>query len=121
MAPAERTVYVAKVSLILQPATRRSGAYRADYAVKVFPFFFYNEHGQISIEASDDQLHQLERGETVSFIGHAANTNGKDHRIEGRAIPDAAGADHGRIKVQVWVTKKIVITFNTVYRFTGKE
>ncbi len=119
--PTERLIYLASVSLNIQPAARRDGVYRAAYVVKVFPFFFYNEHGEISIEVSNDQLHQLERGETVSFTGHAANSAGKDHRIEGRAVPDDGGTDHGRIKVQVWASKNIVITFNTVYRFTGKE
>ena len=121
VAAAERTVYVAKVSLTIQPAKRRGGAYRADYAVKVFPFFFYNEHGELSIDVSDDQLRQLARGETVDFTGHATNSNGKDRRIEGHAVPDAAGTDHGSIKVRVWVSKNIEVTFNTVYRFTGQE
>jgi hypothetical protein len=119
--PADTSIYVGFVSLILQPLTRRDGAYRSDYVVKVFPFLFYNEQGIFSIEVSDDQLHRLERGETVSFIGHADNSNGKERRIEGRATAEAAGADHGKIKVRVRVSKHIELTFNTAYRFTGKE
>ena len=87
----------------------------------MFPFFFYNERGDIAIEVSDDQLRQLERGEEVSFIGHASNSKGKARGVEGRATPAAAGADHGKIKVRVRVSKHIELTFNTAYRFTGKE
>ena len=119
--PADTSIYVGIVSLTIQPLTRRDGVYRSDYAVKVFPFFFYNERGSISIEVSDDQLRRLERGETVSFNGHASNSNGKARRIEGHAVSEAAGADHGKIKVRVWVSKHIELIFNTVYRFTGKE
>lgn len=121
MEPANTSIYVGSVNLAMQPLTRRGAVYSADYVAKVFPYFFFNERGGISIEVSDDQLHQLKRGETISFFGHANNSNGKDRRIEGRATAEAAGADHGKIKVRVRVSKHIELVFNTVYRFTGKE
>ena len=119
--PADTSIYVGSVNLAMQPLTRSAGVYRTDYVVKVFPFFFYDERGSMAIEVSDGQLQQLERGETVSFSGHASNSNGKERRIEGRATPEAAGANHGKIKVRVWVSKHIELVFNSVYRFTGKD
>jgi len=119
--PSDTSIYVGSVNLSMQPFARRDSVYRSEYVIKVFPFFFYNERGDIAIEVSDDQLRQLERGEEVSFIGHASNRKGKARGVEGRATPAAAGADHGKIKVRVRVSKHIELIFNTAYRFTGKE
>ena len=118
--PTKTSIYIGSVSLTMPPFTRRAGTYLADYSAKVFPFFFYNERGNISIGFSDDNLRQLLRGETVYFTGHANNSAGAERRIEGRAIPDGSNAGHGKIKVRVWVGK-IQLIFNTVYRFTGTE
>jgi hypothetical protein len=112
------SIYIGSVSLTMPPFVRRAGVYTADYRAKVFPFFFYSERGGISIEFPDENLRQLLRGETVYFKGYASNSNGVGRRIEGRAVPDGSGADHGKIKVRVWVGK-IELIFNTVYRFTG--
>jgi hypothetical protein len=116
----QTSIYVGSVSLTMPPFARLAGAYVADYSAKVFPFFFYNERGHISITFSDENLRQLQRGETVHFTGHASTTDGAERRIEGRAIPDGANTGHGKIKVRVWVGK-IELIFNTVYRFTGAE
>jgi hypothetical protein len=118
--PTKTSIYIGSVSLTMPPFVRRDGMYTADYSAKVFPFFFYNEHGRLSIGFSDENLRQLLAGETVYFTGHANNSSGKARRVEGQAIPDGAGASHGRIKVRVWVGK-IQLIFNTVYRFTGPD
>jgi hypothetical protein len=119
--PAETSVYVAKIRLAMSPFTRGGAAYDSDYSVKVFPFFFFNERGRISIEFSDAQLKQLERGESVDIKGRACNSSGAERQITGRAVPAAPGNDHGKIKVRVWVSKNIELIFNTAYRFGGKE
>jgi len=119
--PGSTSAYLAKISLAMPPLARSSGAYTSDYAVKVFPFFFFNEHGRISIEFSDDQLQRLKRGETVAFKGRGISSGGGERRVEGHAVADAAGADHGRIKVRIRYSKNIELVFNTAYRFTGKE
>ena len=116
--PTKTSIYIGSVSLTMPPFARRAGVYSTDYSAKVFPFFFYNERGHLSIEFSDDNLRQLLRGETVEFKGHARNSYGAERRIEGRAIPDAAGAGRGKIKVRVGVGR-IELIFNTVYGFTG--
>jgi hypothetical protein len=118
--PTKTSIYIGSVSLTMPPFARRAGLYTADYRAKVFPFFFYSERGGISIEFSDENLRRLMEGETVYFKGYANNSSGAGRRIEGRAIPEKPGADHGKIKVRVWVGK-IELIFNTVYRFTGKD
>ena len=116
--PTKTSIYIGSVSLTMSPFARQAGVYSTDYSAKVFPFFFYNEHGHLSIEFSDENLRQLRRGETVYFQGHASNSAGAPRRIEGRAIPDGANTGHGKIKVRVGVGR-IELIFNTVYRFTG--
>jgi hypothetical protein len=119
--PAKTSIYLGAVSLTMPPFTRHDGVYTTDYTAKVFPFFFYNERGRISIEFSDDQLRQLQSGETVFFKGHARKASGTLRRIEGRAVPDGPDSASGKIKVRVWVGRKIELIFNTVYRFSGKD
>ncbi len=119
--PAHTLAYVAEISLAMSPFVRHGNVYASDYAVKVFPFFLFNEHGRILIEISEEQLQKLDRGETVDFKGHAVNSSGKERRVEGRAVADAAGSDRGRIKVRVWLTRRIELVFNTVYQLTGGE
>lgn len=116
--PARTSIYIGSVTLSMLPLERRAGEYEADYSAKVFPFFFYNEHGRLSIRFSDDDLRQLARGEAVSFSGHARTSSGAPRRIEGRAVPDAAAPGCGKIKVRVWVGR-LELVFNTAYRFSG--
>ena len=118
--PTKTSIYIGNVSLTMPPFARQGGTYSSSYRAKVFPFFFYNEHGEISVAFSDEDLRRLMAGETVYFKGHASNSSGAGRRIEGRAIPDQPGAGHGKIKVRVWVGK-IELIFNSMYRFTGKD
>lgn len=116
--PTRTSIYVGSVSLTMPPFARHEGVFTAGYTARVFPLFFYNERGRIWIEFSDDNLRQLHQGEVVYFKGHAANAEGKERRVEGRAVPESAGSDRGRIKVRVWVGR-VELIFNTLYRFTG--
>jgi len=84
----------------------------------VFPYFFYNERGTLSIDFTDEQLTRLDRGERVDFQGQARSESGELRRIEGHATP--TDATSGKIKVRVFVTEKIELIFNTTYRFTSK-
>jgi len=113
--PAKTSIYIGNVTMTM-PVFHRSGArYESSYVAKVFPYFFYNEKGSLGIEFTDEQLARLERGERVEFKGQARNTTGEERRIEGHATPaDAAG---GKIKVRVFVSRKIELIFNTTYRF----
>lgn len=115
IAPTKTSIYIGSVSMTMPPFTRDHGAYASTYSAKVFPYFFYNEAGRISIELSDDALRALERGEPVEFKGEAFNDDGESRRIEGRAVPGDALS--GKIKVRVFVSKRIQLIFNTTYRF----
>ena len=115
--PTKTSIYIGTVSLAM-PTFQRSGiTYSSTYAAKVFPYFFQNEKGELSIDLPDEELRRLERGEVVHFVGRARNTDGDDRRIEGRAIP--ANPRTGKIKVRVFVSKKIQLIFNTTYEFPG--
>ena len=113
--PTKTSIYIGTVSLTM-PTLQRSGiTFSSTYAAKVFPYFFQNEKGELSIDLPDEDLRRLERGEVVHFVGRAHNTDGDDRRIEGRAIP--ANSQSGKIKVRVFVSKKIQLIFNTTYHF----
>ena len=114
IAPAKTSIYVGSVSMTLTPFLRKDGVYHSAYHAKVFPYFFWNEQGWIAIELSDDALRQLAKGEVVQFKGRGMNDDGEERHIEGRAVP--ADANSGKIKVRVFVSKRIQLIFNTTYR-----
>ncbi|HWA10343.1 MAG TPA: hypothetical protein VG838_12895 [Opitutaceae bacterium] len=113
--PAKTSIYVGSVTLTTPGFTREGVTYSANYTAKVFPYFFYNEKGRIWIDVPDADLRRLERGETVNFTGHARSDDGDERRVEGRAEP--TGASTGKIKVRIFVSKRIELIFNTTYRF----
>ena len=116
IAPTRTSIYIGSVRMTMPSFTRdREGTYSSTYQAKVFPYFFYNEHGTLSITVSDDQLRQLARGEPVEFHGQGKSSEGEPRRIEGKATP--VDPLTGKIKVRVFVSKKIQLIFNTTYRF----
>ncbi len=115
VAPAKTSIYVGTVAMTMPTLIRHGEAFESTYVAKVFPYFFYNEHGRLSIVFSDAMLRQLERGEPVEFKGLAVRADGAERRIEGKATPsDAQG---GKIKVRVFYSKRVELIFNTTYRF----
>lgn len=115
VAPTKTSIYVGSVSMTMPAFTRTAGTYSSSYVAKVFPFFFSNESGRLSVEISDDLLQRLARGEPVEFTGRAVNERGAERRIEGKATP--ADAASGKLKVRVFVSRRIELIFNTTYRF----
>lgn len=115
VAPTKTSIYVGTVTMTLPAFVRTGGVYASTYDAKVFPFFFSNESGRLSVELDDDQLRRLARGEPVEFKGRAVNTAGDERRIEGKATP--ADAVSGKLKVRVFVSRRIELIFNTTYRF----
>jgi hypothetical protein len=113
--PAKTSIYLGSVSLVMPPFAREGGTYATTYVAKVFPLFFYNEKGQLWIDFSDAELQQLAKGETVNFTGHAHSEDGDERRVEGRVT--RTDATTGKIKVRVFVSKRIELIFNTTYRF----
>lgn len=110
------SIYVGTVSLKMPPFVRNpAGDYESTYVARVFPYFFANESGRITIRVSAEALRQLERGEVAEFTGRAVNQQGEERRVEGKATP--ADATQGKIKVRVFVSPRIELIFNTTYRF----
>jgi hypothetical protein len=115
--PVKTSIYIGYVKLTAPMFTRIHTGYVSTYDASVFPFFFWSEHGRMTIEASDDDLRRLARGETVQFKGHAENSDGETRQVEGRAVPQ--DPIRGKLKVCVFVSKRIQLIFNTTYRFVG--
>jgi hypothetical protein len=115
IAPTRTSIYLGSVSMTMPTFVRANGVYSADYSAKVFPFFFYNETGRLAVEISDAALRRLERGEPIEFEGHGISSDGKERRLAGRAVP--TNTRTGKIKVRVFLSKRIQLIFNTTYRF----
>jgi hypothetical protein len=114
IAPTKTSIYVGSVAMTMPTFRRKGGVYESTYTAKVFPYFFYNEKGRLFIEVSDEALRQLDRGEAVEFKGRAMRESGDERRVEGKATP--VDATSGKIKVRVFVSKRIELVFNTTYR-----
>lgn len=111
------SIYVGNVTLTTTPLRAEGDRYVGDYRAKVFPYFFSNEHGHLWIAFNEEDFARLARGERVNFTGRAENTDKEERRIEGFATP--VDAKHGKIKVRVYVSKKIELIFNSTYQFGG--
>lgn len=119
VAPTKTSIYVGTISMTMPPFVRKDGRYEAAYVAKVFPYFFYNEHGLLSVEVSDEMLAALARGEPIAFKGRAVRSDGTERRVEGKATPGDARS--GKLKVRVFVSRRIELIFNTTYRFEPVE
>jgi hypothetical protein len=115
IAPTKTSIYIGTVSMTTPPLIRKNGIYETTYAAKVFPYFFSNESGTLAIEITEAQLRQLEKGDPIEFKGQGVRTDGEKRRVEGKATP--TDTTSGKIKVRVFVSKKIELIFNTTYRF----
>ncbi len=115
VAPTRTSIYIGTVSMTMPTLERRDGRYETTYVAKVFPYFFYNEQGTLTIDLAETELRRLAAGESVEFSGRARNTAGEARRIEGKATPTDARS--GRIKVRVFVSPRVELIFNTTYRF----
>jgi hypothetical protein len=115
VAPSKTSIYIGVVTMTTPAFVRKDGAYETTYTAKVFPYFFYNEAGRLTIEMSAEQLAALARGEPVEFKGRGVRDDGTERRVEGKATP--ADAKSGKLKVRVFVSKKVELIFNTTYKF----
>lgn len=117
--PAMRTsIYVGTVTLDTTDFVREGTTLSASYEARVWPWFFWNETGQITIVLADGDLARLAAGQTIEFTGDARNHKNKPRRVTGRAQPAGPGGGEGRIKVRIGVDDTELI-FNGDYRFEG--
>ena len=117
IATSQTSIYVGKVTLSVSALDRRDGSYRSTYRAKVVPFFFLNEAGDLEIDMPDADVGRLLAGQPVDFTGKAVRQDGTVRALQGRATP--AGADGGAVKVRIYISKRIVLVFDTTYRLTG--
>ena len=115
--PTTTSLYIATVTMTMQPFLRRDAVFSSTYSARVFPYFFWSESGRLWIEVPREKLRRVARGEAVDFTGHGVNESGDDRRVEGRAIP--TGPSSGRILVRVYVTRRIHLSFDTTYELQG--
>jgi hypothetical protein len=115
--PAVASIYIATVTMTMPPFVRKNVVYSSTYSAKVFPYFFYNEKGRIWIVVPDDLLRRAAQGLPVEFSGHALSDSGEERRVEGRAVP--TGPWTGRIRVRVFVTRRISLSYDTTYELKG--
>lgn len=113
--PALKTsVYVGTVTLTTGDFVRAGDGFDSTYEAKVFPWFFWSEHGRITMQVPVAELEKLARGERIDFTGDALNHKGKARRVTGRAEP--TDLTSGRIKVRIHVDD-LTLVFDGTYRF----
>lgn len=114
--PAMKTsIYVGSVTLTVGTFERSGDKWTTTYNAKVFPWFPWSEHGDITIAVTDVDLARLAKGETVEFTGEAQNHKRKPRKVTGRAQP--ANDHSGKIKVRI-NADGIELIFNGAYELT---
>jgi len=108
----------AKATLIIGPLTRTNGVFVGNFKMKVFPYFFKNDWGRLSIKASDEDMAAFEQGKTVAVTGIATSEkNGSVRPIEIKATPQ--DRDHGTVCLCFEAAKQ-KMTFSPAYHFADK-
>jgi hypothetical protein len=115
--PSVASLYIASVTMTMPPFVRTKTVYASTYYAKVFPYFFYSERGRIWIIVPDADLRRASLGQPVDFVGHALSDSGEVRKVEGHAIP--TGPSGGKIRVRVFVTRRISLNYDTTYELKG--
>jgi len=111
--PVSTWAYLANIKLSVDRFQRQGDTYTAPYSANVFPFIFFSEKGTLRIKVPDEALRELAKGEAFDFTGTAVRTDGKERAVNGRATPTDSAT--GRLKVRLFYSPRIVVTFNTTY------
>ena len=115
---ASTSIIIGSVTMTMTPFQRKKVVYSSNYYAKVFPYFFYSERGRIWIVVPDEDLQKVARGESIDYKGHAVSDSGEERRIDGRAMPTSPTT--GKIRVRVFVTRHISLTYDTTYELQGQ-
>jgi hypothetical protein len=113
IAPVKTSIYVGSVTLTTSDFRRDGEKFTATYDAKVWPWFFWSESGDITIDLPQETLDRLARGERVEFSGSAFNQKRKPRYVTGRA--ERTGPGSGTIKVRIGVDDTELV-FNSTYR-----
>jgi hypothetical protein len=115
--PSVASLYIASVTMTMPPFVRKKTVYSSTYYAKVFPYFFYSERGRIWIVVPDDELRRAALGQPVDFVGHALSDSGEERKVLGHAVP--TGPTGGKIRVRVFITRRIALNYETTYELKG--
>ena len=116
--PSSTKTSLAKCDLIVGPLTRKDGVLRGTYSIKVTPFVFKNDRGELELTMSDVIAEKMAEGEAVEFSGMAVSAkDGKKKPIKGKTQPVAN--DHGAVNFTV-TTEDGDLLFNSSYKITTK-
>jgi hypothetical protein len=110
-------LYIASVTMTMPPFVRKKAVYSSTYYAKVFPYFFYSERGRIWIVVPEADLRRAAQGQPVDFVGHALSDSGDERKVEGHAVP--TGPTGGRIRVRVFISRRIALNYETTYELKG--
>ena len=115
--PTTTSLLIATVTMTMPPFVRRNTVFSSTYSARVFPYFFWSESGRIWIIVPVDKLRLVAQGQPVVFTGRGVSESGDERKVEGHATP--TGPSGGRIRVRVFVSKRIFLTFDTTYELHG--
>lgn len=114
IAPSSSKLAGGSAKLVVGLLTRAGSTYIGDYRIKVFPYFFKNESGRLSINISEMMLRRMVGGHTTDFTGRAVtNGTGETRRVNARAMPTAK--NKGALTFTV-ATENGPLVFHTSYR-----
>ena len=115
--PVKTSIYVGNVTLSTSEFHRSGDEYSATYEARVWPWFWWNETGRLTVTLPFADLARLDRGERVTFTGSAANHRNKPRTITGWA--ERHDPASGKIKVRIGVDGTELI-FNSTYRLGNR-
>jgi len=116
------SVDAGEATLTIGPLQRTNGVYSGDYEITVFPYFFKNEQGTLSVVVPDDSLATVIQGKVTAIAGTSTTTTGAraGHSRHIDAIVTPADANHGALKLWFMAGTREMI-FNPSYHFAEKK
>ena len=116
--PSSTRMSLARCELTVGTLECKADVLCGTYAIKVFPFTFKSDHGNLSLGVSNADLQKIAHGEALEFTGLAISArDAKAKPIKGRTKPDAG--DHGLVSFTV-TTEDGDLLFNSTYRVLAK-
>jgi len=116
------TVDAGEATLTVGPLQRTNDVYSGEYEITVFPYFFKNEKGTLSVVVPDDSLAAAMQGKVTAISGTATTTTGPraGHSRHIDVIVTPTDANHGTLKLWFMAGTREMI-FNPSYHFADKK
>jgi hypothetical protein len=117
--PSSASVAAGRATLTIGALLRTNDLYTGNYKIKVFPYFFKNEKGTLTVFVSDATLAGINAGK-VAVITGTATTSGKGGRtrhIDVTATP--MDINQGKLKLCFITASNRKLIFEPAYHFAG--